>query len=825
MKKSKQSCLRQAVVAVMFAGVGLSAQAQDLVLVGNQVALGGVNVSVSADGLVDRRINVGIANYGIPSLAFNLKTNDIAAGTYSFRVGVTLDDDNSTRRIEMLIPKMDLVVDSLGDIISGSVDVSQKVTVQAHDGDATLIANITAPTGILTASGNSVSFDIGDLITSIAANNASIQTYLDTIQNNNSIARHYTYRIAIQGTGAAAAIKLAVEDGAESVPVPRIQSSCVLNPASQSSSVFVLNGSALAGNFSSAYALQGQYSVADIASSPAAAPAPFTENCSTTPETPEEADIEDDTTELDDRVTGIVIPATGAVPPAVVQAVNDALDTSSALAQNTVDAIAEDNVSLPVVVAAVQAINKALDTAAEATQKGADVSTSQAINTLESVAAILAAIGNSGDLNDVYEEILETETVKAVGSAAGLVTDQTTAEQAKEIVAVSAELIKGIVAASGNVSVELAEAVLAVIDATLVKVLGSSPFADDVDLTDPEALIGFLATSGAALQEAIDGGVMVDEGNNDNAGDLNDAVSDASFNPSMGFSWIPTVVSLGTLSPYFMGFDPGQVVSFTLTGEGLSGTLAATSPYAALAATEGPTIESDPLTRVTTIAVGSEAYTGVVLRTSIVSDQVPLGLRFLPDGRIAFVNSGYAVEMSSMTMNAVEFMAEIIDLGFEPHFRSNGSFEIRLGGSEHVSAAFAYDNLGAGADIAACGNITIGEPQGALNAPGYAFTAVCENGLTQRITPAVDSPLFYTTVAASGLEVTTDRNTGIVNVAGIGSFKPHFFVSTLTSSDQTYLNTNKNAEGVVFRTLDANGDGKLDYELLTATGKQVFFAL
>lgn len=794
MKKSKQSCLRQAVVAVMFAGVGLSAHAQDLVLVDNEVTMGGFPLAVSSVGVVDSA-TVGTSNYGIPDLSFSLNANAIPDGTYSFRIGVTLDDDNSNNRIEMLIPRMDLDVAGNA-VVGGSVDTSQNAIVLAdEDGGVTVRAQRKPPANAIQVTGNQVNFNMSALISAINNNYPLIRDILQRLE----VERDWTYRIIVEETSAGG-IALALEGDPALVEAPTIAANAA----------FILNSGELAAGGGTSYTLTGKYSVVAGA---------------TPPPTPDEIDIEDDTTELDDLVTGIVIPATGAVPPAVVQAVNEALDTSSALAQNTVDAIAEDNVSLPVVVAAVQAINKALDIAAEATQKGADVSTSQAINTLESVAAILAAIGNSGDLNDVYEEILETETVKAVESAAGLVTDQTTAEQAKEIVAVSAELIKGIVAASGNVSVELAEAVLAVIDATLVKVLGSSPFADDVDLTDPEALIGFLATSGAALQEAIDGGVVVDDGNNDNAGDLSDAVSDASFNPSIGFSWIPTVVSVGTLSPYFMGFDPGQVVSFTLTGEGLSGTLAATSPYAALAATEGPTIESDPLTRVTTIAVGSEAYTGVVLRTSIVSDQVPLGLRFLPDGRIAFVNSGYAVEMSSMTMNAVEFMAEIIDLGFEPHFRSNGSFEIRLGGSEHVSAAFAYDNLGADADIAACGNITIGEPQGALNAPGYAFTAVCENGLTQRITPAVDSPLFYTTVAASGLEVTTDRNTGIVNVAGIGSFKPHFFVSTLTSSDQTYLNTNKNAEGVVFRTLDANGDGKLDYELLTATGKQVFFAL
>ena len=52
-----------------------------------------------------------------------------------------------------------------------------------------------------------------------------------------------------------------------------------------------------------------------------------------------------------------------------------------------------------------------------------------------------------------------------------------------------------------------------------------------------------------------------------------------------------------------------------------------------------------------------------------------------------------------------------------------------------------------------------------------------------------------------------------------------FFASALSTADQTYLNANKNADGVAFRAKDANGDGRMDYEFLTSTGVQLFYGL
>ena len=85
--------------------------------------------------------------------------------------------------------------------------------------------------------------------------------------------------------------------------------------------------------------------------------------------------------------------------------------------------------------------------------------------------------------------------------------------------------------------------------------------------------------------------------------------------------------------------------------------------------------------------------------------------------------------------------------------------------------------------------------------------------------------LFYTTIANAGLEALTDRNTGIIQIKNLGNFRPSFFASALSTADQTYLNANKNADGVAFRSKDANGDGRMDYEFLTSTGVQLFYGL
>ena len=93
--------------------------------------------------------------------------------------------------------------------------------------------------------------------------------------------------------------------------------------------------------------------------------------------------------------------------------------------------------------------------------------------------------------------------------------------------------------------------------------------------------------------------------------------------------------------------------------------------------------------------------------------------------------------------------------------------------------------------------------------------------VTKKTLPVTLDPAIYTTVVDAGIEGSTDKNISIVTIPNVGNFKPSFFI-TLHAVE---YNTSKNSEGIGFRASDKNGDGKIDYEILSIDGVQVLYAL
>ncbi len=255
--------------------------------------------------------------------------------------------------------------------------------------------------------------------------------------------------------------------------------------------------------------------------------------------------------------------------------------------------------------------------------------------------------------------------------------------------------------------------------------------------------------------------------------------------------------------------------------------LGVSSPLVAglnVAAATGDTITTDKETGTMAIKVGSANIIAVASAARLVPASVATGVTSLPDGRTLLVESGVAVDLAPTAVNTIGFTTAVYNAGFKMNFRENGSVGITLSANETFSGAFAYDSVGT-TTAATCGAMTFTAPTGSPAAATYAFTAKCANGTTQRITPFAADTKFYSTLANAGLEVTTDRNTGTVSVGTAGKFKPSFFVKALTDADTTFLNANKNADGVAFRAKESNGDGKMDYEFITSSGVQVLYGM
>jgi hypothetical protein len=235
-------------------------------------------------------------------------------------------------------------------------------------------------------------------------------------------------------------------------------------------------------------------------------------------------------------------------------------------------------------------------------------------------------------------------------------------------------------------------------------------------------------------------------------------------------------------------------------------------------------VRVDPITSLVTISLPGETYSGTAAGVRAVPSTLPSGVRFNADGSGIIVNSGLAIEFAPAPSDLVKFVNAVERAGFPFLMRPNGAITLQVGNGELFSGAFAYDNL-TGIDLAACGALSFIEPRGALNNAGYAFSVRCANGASQRMVPFIESTTFVNSVRAFGLTPSTDRNTGFVTIPTVGVFKPNFFVLPLTAADQAFHAANKDALGNAVQYLDANGDGKLDVRLITATGSQLLFGV
>ena len=233
-------------------------------------------------------------------------------------------------------------------------------------------------------------------------------------------------------------------------------------------------------------------------------------------------------------------------------------------------------------------------------------------------------------------------------------------------------------------------------------------------------------------------------------------------------------------------------------------------------------VDVDAVTGALRVRADSESYAATSTAVRLVPTSIPEGISYLADGRAVAVADGVAIELAPAAADLLGFAAATERAGFPASFRNDGSVSLNLGNNQRFAGTFAYDNIGG--STGNCGAITFTNPTGAVNAASYAFTVRCANGITQRIVPFIDNTAFYTTVANAGLTVRTDRNTGAITIGNVGRFKPSFFVTPLTTADQTFL-TQVGTNGFAFRSRDLNADGRADYEVITASGVQAMYAM
>ena len=440
-------------------------------------------------------------------------------------------------------------------------------------------------------------------------------------------------------------------------------------------------------------------------------------------------------------------------------------------------------------------VSKSIELAGTATQKNAAIDTSKAATTITNVASTLEAIntksttGGVSTLTPEQKTQVNTLVTNVVKDAANLIATGASSTNILSVVNASIKVIAQGAKASGEVTATVVAQVKTLTEKAVsgvIKNLSATALAG-ADTSTPAGLKILMQNNPSVLQVALA----------------------ASANLPAG-----TSVNIGGSS-----LTVEEILALNLAG-GAGGTTGLQGGFNFQAATTGFTVTTDSTTGNMTLSNGTEKYVAANPVSRLVPDSVPEGISYLANGTAVLVGNGVATELSPTAFDQTAFSNAVTSAGFQVTYRSNGSISIALAGNERFSGAFAYDNLGT---ATSCGAVSVTAPTGNPAAADYAFTVKCADGVTQRVTPIADNASFYATLANADLNASTNRNTGVITIKTVGSFKPSFFVTPLSLTDTTYYNANKNADGIAFRASDKNGDGKTDYEVLSADGVQVLY--
>jgi hypothetical protein len=788
-------------------------------------------VEFDDEGVVEHVTDVPTTgDFGIPSFSFDLITNAIPAGSYEFAVGVVFDKENSQSRIEAYLPRLILTVAGNGQV-TGSIPalttnpaVSNAVHLLARDGSGNIQVSINvenaADNGPVRLDGNSVTFDADYLIERISNSNAA---FSDIILEQFDQVASYSYRIAVdQSVGTA--IQFSHYDEIDGfTALPKVLTVCNDNCVA-SDDAFILDDNEFAQYFADAFSVTGSFNVV-----PFTAPTPDPDTG--VPPLPDDfdGDLGDLLDDLEALFDDLEFDVNGPSEEQLDQLENAFEQLEEQLA-NAEELLASGELSISAGFTLLNTGGQTFDIGGNASDLGGDFDVGGAAGTLGGFADVInGMINQQGELTqDQIDDIVDFTETK-LESAAKMISNSTPQADVEKMMEATADLLNRTLDAGGELSEELVAA------AVQIALKAVSNIAGDVvaklglgagfDVNNQAQVQQLLRSEPAALTSTLFNTPQVESRTKVDQAAARQNLGDSGINPAAADR---IVAALGSITnPNGVALPGGQnATSKLLTalarafgGGTVNGVLAGGLN---LFNATSFAVNVDAVTGALRVRADAASYAASSTAVRLVPSTIPEGVNYTSDGRAVAVADGVAIELAPAPVDVLGFASAVERSGFPASFRSNGTVELNLGSGQRFSGTFAYDNIGS--STTSCGAITFGNPQGAANSASYAFTMTCANGIVQRIVPFVDNAAFYTTVANSGLTIRTDRNTGAVTIGTVGRFKPSFFVNAPTTADQAFL-TQNGTNGFAFRSRDVNGDGRADYEIISASGVQVMYAM
>ena len=878
--------LSQLVAAGLLMGAGASVFANDFSLTDNAFVISNngttiATATVGSDGVLVTDgtalptivLNGAELSAGLPSFAFEIEVGNVSSASSTFRVGLSIvDDANPNRRFEAYINTLILEGDENG--ITGTIP-SQAMSVSAKLGSVTFTSEITnsSTNGPVSIDGGTLSFSGSTAVDLLKAQGSSIlNAFLDEFVLNGT----FTFRVVVEEISAGA--RVGVTSASAFTAVPRLSTTCALDPASTVGNVFQL----VTTGFSNPYAIQGRFAAGSGSTVKTDLPA-FTESCGggtvvVTPVVDDVKDLEELETELEE-LSGVLDDITNldtSVPldDTVLTQLDDLAASLDVVADSLEESVVAELLS-GVVSAATVTSTTSLATKSAATSSaisnaiasGTEVSTSSVLGALKSGAksSSTASKVSASTTDTVAKAALVVENTTILNSSATMLTSLaskstalTTAEAddvrtaSKNLVSTALSLADTVVEAdlkniaAQATSILVAQASLGIAaDTTLIdsvssasEQLGSSLITslltnDDGEAPTTEEITESLTNDTALFESVLDVSLPVPPSIVVTLAERTDLVTIAFPTLSAAAVTRSIAATAKIVNPQNITLSSGvTALSFldtylttpAVVESSLLGGIGSRRSVAALLAGEAEVVV-DAVTGAITISVPGETYAGMVLAVRTVPASVPNGLRLRTDGRFTLVSDGTAMDIAATAFSVGGFIEVAETAGFGFTQNDNASFSLDLGSDQTFVGAFAYDNL-ADADIdSACGTISVTNPEGLLNSASYAFGINCANGVTQKVVPFAAESNFLPSLRAAGMTATADRSTGVISVNGVELLKPGFFTAAPTTDELTYHAANTDSLGIAMQILDINDDGVDDYKVISATTVQIMYGV
>ncbi len=838
--------LRTAILAALAAG-GLSTQAafaaDGFAIEDNELTItgGGASAAFSqtatldANGVVSHISNVPSTDgVGVPSFAFDLITSGLSNGDYDFRVAVVFDKQGSSQsRIEARIDSLILNVN--GTSVTGRIPGgTNSLRLLGRDGSGALevqmnVTNV-ATNGPVSISGNRVTFDGARLIQRIRASNPQFNTII--LEEFDEMAA-YDYRIIVQQKSGPETITFSTELNDALTALPKVQTSTCAAPCAAATDTLILNANELAAGFTNAYSVTGSFNVVPYVA-PSPTPGDSGGGGGPFPTPPDDFDLDDLLGDLEDLLEDLEFDPTTGPSQEQLDQLDEAFGNLEDQLTNAQEQLASGQLTVDAGFNLLNTGGQTFIKGGEAAGLGGPIDVGAAAGTLGGFADVIAGMvtqatsGSGTGLSQQQITQIATFTEDKLESAANMISLTTTVADVEKMMESTADLINKTLDAGAELSPELVTAAVQIALKAVNNIAGDvvGKLGLSVDISNADAVKALLSNEPTALSQTIQNTPAIQSREKVNANEAKLALSNSGIIDAQAADNI--VAALGAIvNPSGVALPGGQ----TATGKLLSalsrafgggGVNAVLGGGLNLQAATSFAVDVDAVTGALTVRAGTEAYAATSTAVRLVPSTIPEGISYLADGRAVAVADGVAIELAPAAADVLGFAAAVQRAGFPATFRTDGSVALALGNNQRFSGTFAYDNLGSRASN--CGAMSFSDPQGAVNSASYAFTLHCANGATQRLLPFVDNSAFYGAVANSGLTVRTDRNTGAITIGTVGRFKPSFFVTPLTTADQTYL-TQVGTNGFAFRSRDANGDGRADYEVISSTGVQILYAM